>query len=77
MCCLCALVTDCRQITFAKLSIKRVKPKIKFYVLGVCVWQVPMKHANMLLLVIIRLMTQIQKASVIHLALNKLALESR
>ena len=33
------------------LSRKRVKPKIKLFVLGICIWQVPMKHAIILLVV--------------------------
>ena len=56
---------------YGLLPRKRVKLKIKFYVLGVHVWQVPMKYAITSLFVFIRLTTQIRKASVIHLALNK------
>ena len=56
---------------------KKVKPKIKFYVLGVRLWQVPMKDAIMSLLVFIRLTTQIRRDSVIHQALNKFMLETK
>ena len=59
---------------YGLLSIKRVKPKIKFYVLGVRVWQVSMKEAIMSVLVFIKLTVQIRNASVIHDALNKLML---
>ena len=65
-------MTDVKK--YGLLPIKRVKPKITFYVLGVRVWQVPMKHAIISLLVFIRLTTQIRKDSVIHHALNKLVL---
>ena len=62
-------MTDIKEVWIA--IHKKSQPKIKFYVLGVRVWQVPTKHAIMSLLVFIRLTSQIRRDSVIHHALNK------